>query len=59
MKVVVGTNEEISLTIAQDFIDVVNKKPNAVLGLATGTSPLDVYANMAKANNITVFIFII
>ena len=50
MKIVVGTNEEISEKIAQDFIDVVNKKPNAVLGLATGTSPLLVYANLARAN---------
>lgn len=50
MKVVINTNEEISRMIAEDFIEVVNKKPNAVLGLATGTSPLAVYANMAKAN---------
>lgn len=50
MKIVVGTNEEISKLIAEEFIKVVNKKPNAVLGLATGTSPIDVYANMAKAN---------
>lgn len=50
MKIVVGTEQEISKLIAEDFIEVVNKKPNAVLGLATGTSPLGVYANLAKAN---------
>ncbi len=50
MKVVVGTNEKISALIAEDFIKVVNKKENAVLGLATGTSPLQVYADLAKAN---------
>ena len=50
MKVVVGNEEKISRLIAQDFIDVINKKPNAVLGLATGTSPLKVYADLAEAN---------
>ena len=49
MKVVVNKNEVISKMIAEEFIKVVLQKPNAVLGLATGTSPLDVYANMAKA----------
>lgn len=50
MKVIVGNNEKISAMIAEEFIKVVNKKENAVLGLATGTSPLLVYADMAKAN---------
>ena len=49
MKVVVGSNDKISKLIAEDFINVVNKKENAVLGLATGTSPLKVYADLAKA----------
>ena len=50
MKVVVGTNEEISKLIAEEFIKQVNSKKNSVLGLATGTSPLGVYANLVKAN---------
>ena len=50
MKVVVGTNEEISRLIAEEFVKQVNTKPNSVLGLATGTSPLQVYANLIKAN---------
>lgn len=49
MKIVVNKEEVISKMIADEFINVVLKKPNAVLGLATGTSPLGVYANMAKA----------
>ncbi len=36
--------------IADDFIRVIKAKPSAVLGLATGTSPLGVYANLAEAN---------
>ncbi|MBO4856493.1 MAG: glucosamine-6-phosphate deaminase [Bacilli bacterium] len=50
MKVVVGNNEQISKLIAEEFIKVINVKPNCVLGLATGTSPLQVYAELAKAN---------
>ena len=50
MKVVVGNNEQISKLIADEFIKQVNNKPNSVLGLATGTSPLQVYANLVKAN---------
>ena len=50
MKVVVGNNEKISALIAEEFIKQINKKPNSVLGLATGTSPLQVYANLVKAN---------
>ena len=50
MKVIVGNEEKISALIAEDFIKVVNAKKNAVLGLATGTSPLKVYADLAKAN---------
>ena len=49
MKVVVNKNEVISKMIAEEFIKVVLQKPNAVLGLATGTSPLGVYANLAEA----------
>ena len=50
MKVVVGSEQEISKLIAEEFIKQVNAKPNSVLGLATGTSPLGVYANLVKAN---------
>ena len=50
MKVIVGTNEEISKLIAEEFIKQINKKSNSVLGLATGTSPLKVYANLVEAN---------
>lgn len=50
MKVIVGNEEYISNLIAEEFIKVVNKKENAVLGLATGTSPLKVYDDLAKAD---------
>lgn len=50
MKVVVGNEKEISAKIAEDFIAVINSKKNPVLGLATGTSPLQVYADLVEAN---------
>ena len=50
MKVIVGNEKEISALIAEEFIKVVNSKKHPVLGLATGTSPLVVYADLAKAN---------
>lgn len=50
MKVIIGNNETLSKQIADEFIEVINAKPNCVLGLATGTSPLKVYANLIKAN---------
>ena len=50
MKIVVGNEDYISELIAKDFVDVINKKNDAVLGLATGTSPLKVYANLARLN---------
>ena len=49
MKVIVGNEQELSKLIAEEFIKQVNAKPNSVLGLATGTSPLGVYANLVKA----------
>ena len=49
MKVIVGDYETISHLIADEFVSAIKKKPNAVLGLATGTSPLLVYQNLIKA----------
>ncbi|HOC81332.1 MAG TPA: glucosamine-6-phosphate deaminase, partial [Bacilli bacterium] len=50
MKVVLGTHEEISRLIAEEVIEQIRRKPNSVLGLATGTSPLGVYRNLINAN---------
>lgn len=49
MKVIVANEKELSKLIAEEFIKQVNEKPNSVLGLATGTSPLGVYANLVEA----------
>jgi len=49
MKVVVTTVEEIDKLVAAEFIKQIKTKPNSVLGLATGTSPIGVYANLIEA----------
>ncbi|HPY80114.1 MAG TPA: glucosamine-6-phosphate deaminase [Bacilli bacterium] len=50
LKIIVGSGEEISRLIAEQFILQIQKKPDSVLGLATGTSPLGVYRNLIEAN---------
>ena len=50
MKVIVGNEEAISRLIAEEFIQTIHAKPHAVLGFATGTSPLKVYADLIQAN---------
>ena len=50
MKIIIGNYQQISKQIADEFISLVKAKPNAVLGLATGTSPLEIYKNLIEAN---------
>lgn len=50
MKIVIGKRDELDRLIADEFIKTIKAKPNCVLGLATGTSPLGVYANLVDAN---------
>ena len=50
MKVIVGSEAQISELIAEEFIKQINSKKNSVLGLATGTSPIKVYQNLIAAN---------
>lgn len=50
MKVIITENyEEMSKKAAEIIIDIVKNNPDAVLGLATGSSPIGMYQNMAKA----------
>lgn len=48
MELKILTNEEINEEIANEIVDLINKKPNAVLGLATGSSPVGVYKELIK-----------
>ncbi len=49
MKVIITENyEEMSKVAADLIINIVKNNPNAVLGLATGSSPIGTYDNMVK-----------
>ena len=49
MKVIIAENyDEVSKKAAEIMIDVVKNNPQAVLGLATGSTPLGLYAEMIK-----------
>ena len=49
MKVIITENyEEMSKKAAEIIIGIVKENPNAILGLATGSSPIGTYENMAK-----------
>ena len=45
------TAEEIGVEAAKIFTDTVKSNPNAVLGLATGASPIPTYKNIIKTYN--------
>ena len=47
MKIIITKDyEELSAKAAEIMLEVVRQNPRAVLGLATGTTPLGLYANM-------------
>ena len=49
MNVIITENyDEMSKKAAEIIINVVKNNPNAVLGLATGSSPIGTYKNMIE-----------
>jgi len=50
MKIFIGTQEEIAKKAAQRYVDLLKEKPNAILGHATGSTPLGLYAELIKLN---------
>lgn len=46
MEIVINKKEILDELAAKEIIELVNKKPNAVLGLATGSSPVGVYEKL-------------
>lgn len=52
MQVIITENyEEMSKKASEIIIDLLKKKPECVLGLATGTTPIGLYKNLIKAYN--------
>lgn len=51
IKIIPGkTNEEASISAANVMADVIKAKPNCVLGLATGSSPINMYLELIRMN---------
>ena len=50
MKIIIDTPEKIAQMAAQHYVELLNNKPGAVLGYATGSTPLGLYAELAKLN---------
>ena len=49
MKLIIAKNyEELSKVAAEEFANVINENPKAVLGLATGGSPVGMYKELIK-----------
>ncbi|MBR2604111.1 MAG: glucosamine-6-phosphate deaminase [Clostridia bacterium] len=50
MKVIIDTAENIAALAAQQYVDLLTRKPNAILGGATGSTPLGLYAELVRLN---------
>lgn len=48
MNIIINKKETLDELAAKEIITLVRKKPNAVLGLATGSSPIGLYENLIK-----------
>ena len=48
--IITNNYEEMSLRAADIFIHLIKKNPNAILGLATGSTPLGLYKELIKRN---------
>ncbi|MDO4573409.1 MAG: glucosamine-6-phosphate deaminase [Clostridia bacterium] len=50
MKLIIDTPEKIAQMAAQRYAALLKEKPEAVLGFATGSTPLGLYAELARLN---------
>lgn len=48
MKVIIDTPEKIAEKAAEQYVELLKNKPDAVLGLATGSTPLGLYAELVR-----------
>ncbi len=48
MKVYVASEKEIAKMAAQRYVQLINTKPNAIIGGATGSTPIPLYKELAK-----------
>ena len=50
MKVIIDSAENIAAMAAQQYVNLLKRKPNAILGGATGSTPLGLYAELIRLN---------
>ena len=50
MKIFIDTPEKVAEMAAQRYVELLKEKPNAILGGATGSTPLLLYAELARLN---------
>ena len=50
MKIIIDTQERIAELAAQRYVQLLNDKPDAILGYATGSTPLGLYAELIRLN---------
>ena len=50
MKVIIDSAENIAAMAAQHYVSLLKRKPNAILGGATGSTPLGLYAELVRLN---------
>ena len=50
MKIIIDSRENIAKKAALRYVDLLSKKPDAILGYATGSTPLDLYGELVKLN---------
>ncbi|MDO4564179.1 MAG: glucosamine-6-phosphate deaminase [Clostridia bacterium] len=55
MKVFIGSAEQVAKEAAKRYVELLNKKPNAVLGYATGSTPLGLYSELIRLNQAGAF----
>lgn len=51
MKIIIDTPEKIAEKAALRYVELLSQKPNAILGLATGSTPIGLYKELAKLNS--------
>ena len=50
MRIHIAKQEQIAKEAAQKYVELLNRKPDAVLGYATGSTPLGLYFELARLN---------
>ena len=51
MRLICLTKEEVAKEVADRILNLVEKKPNCILGLATGSTPIETYNEIIKGTD--------